>query len=167
VIARAVRPDLTEGTRTVRLPARDRVQDLAYLTGDTRPRPQKRYALVRAGVRVKELPFASGGRRSSARARAGGAPVFRSDVLLHGDSFAERTVDQLRPFFADLTFLPIVAQTSGSFAASDTTLVQQIRGSRVLILMKGERGFWSRERHSILDAAFLDRLEKALVPGAG
>ena len=62
---------------------------------------------------------------------------------------------------------PIVAQTTDSFAASDRTLVQQIRGSKVLLLMKGERGFWSRERHSILDAVFLDRLEKALLPGPG
>jgi hypothetical protein len=162
-LVRAVDPRLLDDTRTVRLPPRRRVQDLAFLTGDTKPRRQERYELMRRGIRVKELPFAAGGSRSSASGRRG-ARVFPEDVLLHGDSFAERTLVQLRPFFADLTFLPAVTGPVGSYERADRVLVQQIRGSEVLILVKGERGFWSHEPHSVLSGAFLDRLEKALLP---
>ena len=147
------------------MPRRRRVQDLAFITGDTEPRPQERHLIVRRGVSVTELPGSGGGRHT--QARSSGARLFGPETLLQGDSFAQLSFAQFRPFFADLTFLPSVTTPPDAAARAERFLVQQIRGSELFILLKGERGFWSREPHSVLSGAFLDRLEKVLLPGEG
>lgn len=161
-VLRAVNPELLRGTRTVRLRDRKRVEDLAFIAGDTDPRPQQRHALVRPGVKVTELQGSAGGRHSEAH---GSSLLFRRDALIYGDSFAQRTFGQFRPYFADLTFLPVV--TSPAATVAESFLRAQIRGSELFVLLKGERGFWSNEQFTVLSDRFLDKLEKTLLPAGG
>jgi hypothetical protein len=160
-VAATVDPGLNKGTRVVRLPDRSQPEDLAFLIGDTQPRAERHYEIVRDGVAAEEVRV-PGGRRSVARTGAGEARLYRPVTLLLGDSFARRSFGQFSQFFADLTFLPVDTPKRGPARLSDRVLIGQIARSRLIVLIRGERGFWSRDQRTVLSDRFLDQLERRL-----
>jgi hypothetical protein len=166
-IARRVEPRVMRGTKIVRFPDEKEVEDLAYMVGDQTPRVQERYSAVRRGVTHTEFATPDRDRRSKTSRQPGAASVYRPRTLMVGDSFAQGSFGQYGPYFADLTLLPMPATFSRrSIGRDERKLLEQIRRAHLFILMKNERGFWSRERIAVLSDAFLDRLERELAPGA-
>jgi alginate O-acetyltransferase complex protein AlgJ len=170
-LAAAVDPRLLAGTRVERGPDHRRVEDLAFQIGDGTVRSQLRLDVVRRGVRVGPLepaPAFPGGRavRSHARAAAGGARLYRGKAVVYGDSFAEHSLEQFTPFFADVTlFSTLASAETNSVAVARKTLITRILNSQLVVFVTAERGFWTRERASVLDTAFLNRLETRLGGG--
>jgi hypothetical protein len=99
----------------------------------------------------------------TARSGPGGARLVPGTTLIHGDSFTERSLDQLAPFFSHLSFFPVLTSDSPKLMPEGLgRLIESIKASRTVIFLKAERGFWSRERGSILETPFLNSLDTAL-----
>jgi alginate O-acetyltransferase complex protein AlgJ len=165
----ALDPALLHATRFVRLPRISYVGDLAVLSGAPAKTSTHPFAVQRAGVtRVAEhvstplpnYPITTAAFRSA----PGGAPLFGTSTLIYGDSFAERTLGLLLPFFRDATRIPELtrAAVSGSLAPAQQRLIDEIEHHRVIVMEQVERTFWGTVSGSILDPAFLDRLADAL-----
>jgi len=167
-LASALDPRLLARTRVERGPDHRRVEDLAFQVGDGEVRSQVRLDVVRTGVRTEPLapaPAFPGGRavRSYARTAAGGALLYRPKAVVYGDSFAEHSIEQLRPFFADVTLFPaLVSAEEHAVADARDTLITRILNSRLVVFVTAERGFWARERGSLLEPGFLNLLEDRL-----
>jgi hypothetical protein len=167
-LAAAVDPRLLADTSVARGPDRRQVEDLAYQLGDFEPRSQPRLSVVRRGValrRPQPTPAFPGGEvlRSRARRLDGGAPVYEFPTLVHGDSYADRSVQQILPFFAEFSMFPVLASVEPRhLEAAEARLIDQIRRAHLVVFVKAERGFWARERGSPLGERFLDALAKAL-----
>ncbi len=172
VMARALADALDSRLRrcTTVTRGRDRreAEDLAFQLGDSGKVTQTRLEVRRCGVhdlkRRQGSPYRSGHTLElTARSGPGGARLVPGTTLIHGDSFTERSLDQLAPFYSHLSFFPVLTSDSPKLLPEGLgRLIESIKASRTVIFLKAERGFWSREPGSILETGFLNSLDTAL-----
>lgn len=175
VFARAVAdqidPALLRETRFVPLPEPTRfVGDLTAMTGQTTESEDDRYGIERSGVRPLGEPVTRAtlpnyplttSRYATSR---GGAELVRQPTLLYGDSFSERSLNLLQPFFARLTRIPELSRAvaGGVVPQAERELIAQIEANRLIVLEQVERTLWGARDASIVQPQFLDQLAAAL-----
>ena len=95
-----------------------------------------------------------------------GVPLVRGPALIYGDSFTERSLGIIAPFFADLTRIPEISRAAvdgpEARAAAISMLTQQIKAANVVIVEQTERIIASSSSGSILAPDVLDAIQKAL-----
>ncbi len=96
----------------------------------------------------------------------GGATLYRPSTLIYGDSFVERTLPMLTPFFADVTRIPELSRAAASGGApaaakAQADVIAGIRSHQTLIVEQTERTLWGAAG-TIVQPGFLDALAKAL-----
>ena len=170
-LADAIDPALLRETRFRPQPQPVRfVGDLTAIAGDATESEDERYDTVRRGVRAVGAPRTTTNATnypittSRFERSDDGAALVEQPTLLYGDSFAERSLPLVQPFFARLTRIPELsrAAASGALPPAEQELIAQIEANRLILLEQVERTLWGSKEASIVQPAFLDRLAAAL-----
>jgi hypothetical protein len=95
-----------------------------------------------------------------------GVPLVRGHTLLYGDSFTERSLGIIAPFFSDITRIPEVSRAAvegpEARAAAIAALAAQIEKADVVVVEQAERIIAGSASGSILAPDVLNTLQRAL-----
>jgi hypothetical protein len=152
--------------------------DLSVLLGAPRTATDQTFNVIRPGVAPGRTtvvnPFPNFPISHYSNYSQAGVPLVRGRTLLYGDSFTERSLGIIAPFFADLTRIPELSRAAAegpeARAAGLAQLVELIQGSDVVIVEQTERIATASNTGSILDPDVLDAIQKGLAaapPGHG
>jgi alginate O-acetyltransferase complex protein AlgJ len=144
--------------------------DLSVLGGAPRSETQTRWTVTRPGVAPGKstvtTPFANFPISNYINFARPGVPLVRGHTLLYGDSFTERSLDIIAPFFANLTRIPEISRAAvegpEARAAAISLLTAQIKASDVVIVEQTERIVAASSSGSILAPDVLDAIQTAL-----
>jgi hypothetical protein len=91
-------------------------------------------------------------------------PLVRGHTLIYGDSFTERALDRLAPFFADVTRIPEISRgaAEGARDAAVAQLATHIVSADVVVVEQAERIVAGSAQGSILAPDVLNALQRAL-----
>lgn len=172
-LAGAIDPALLAGTRIVRGGTQRYVGDLRSLTGDPTPSTEPALEIVRPGISttssgsrdwrqmLKGGVIHSSGRSSGPDA----APLERGRVTVLGDSFTQRALPDVAPFFSSLTALPQLVEVNPERREHVLRLLlRSLNRSRIVVLEQTERLLFARRPGSVWLPGFLDRLQRSLRP---
>ncbi|MGI8921982.1 MAG: alginate O-acetyltransferase AlgX-related protein [Solirubrobacteraceae bacterium] len=165
----ALSPSLYASARVAPGPRQAYTGDLSVLNGAPMQGSDVRWLLTRPGVApgatTTTTPFLNFPITHYVNAARPGVPLVRPHTLLYGDSFSVRALDQIAPFFADLTYIPEVSRGAvegpQARAAAIAALAEQIRSADVVVVEQAERELVSAVG-SILAPDVLDALQSAL-----
>lgn len=142
--------------------------DLSVLGGTPQHAVDEHWSVVRPGVVPGPLtqtsPFANFPISHQTNTARPGVPLVRGHALIYGDSFTERALDKLTPFFADLTRVPEISRgaVEGARGAAVASLLDQVRTADVVVVEQGERLMAGSTTGSILAPDVLDGLAQTL-----
>jgi hypothetical protein len=144
--------------------------DLSVLSGAPRTETQTGWTVTRPkvapGKSTVTTPFANFPISHYLNYSSPGVPLVRGATLLYGDSFTERALDIIAPFFANLTRIPEISRAAvegpEARAAAISLLTAQIKASDVVIVEQTERIVIGSSSGSILAPDVLDAIQTAL-----
>lgn len=172
-LARAVDPALLARTRIVRGGTQRYVGDLRALTGDPTPSTEPAFRIVRRGIRTVtsgsrdwQQMLKGGVIRSFGRASGlDPAPLERERVTILGDSFTQRALPDIAPFFRRVTSLPQLVEVNPERRRHVLRLLfRSLNRSRIVVVEQTERMLFARRPGSVWLPGFLDRLQRSLRP---
>ena len=129
---------------------------------------QTRLDVRRCGVhdlkRRPGSPYRSGHTLElTARSGPGGAKLVPGTTLIHGDSFTERSLGQLAPFYSHLSFFPVLTPDSPKQMPEGLRTADRVdRGSPHRDLPEGGAGLLVPRARVYSQTGFLNSLETAL-----
>jgi len=142
--------------------------DLSILGGSPQRAVDEHWSVTRPGVHSGALtttsPFPDFPITHVTSTAGPGEPLVGGHTLVYGDSFTERALDKLTPFFADLTRVPEISRgaATGRRAQAIATLLDQVRGADVVVVEQSERIVAGHPEGSLLAPDVLDALAAAL-----
>ncbi|MCW2499457.1 MAG: hypothetical protein JWN87_1133 [Frankiales bacterium] len=166
-VANRLDPALATGTSVVPLGTTKYGGDLSAIAGNPQTGTEQAFAIRRKGVTVAKTEEAlnAGYVLTHVRSTAsGGAAVFGPRTVLIGDSFTQRALDKFAPYFGDLVRVPELSKAilAGNLPQATDRMLEEIAGSKVVVVELVERTFAGAKDGSPFGAAFLDRLEASL-----
>lgn len=166
-LAAELDPALAQGTRVVPDGTRRwSTGDLSAIAQDPHPIAEPGFRVAREGVRTRTTTsaLAPGYELTRVRGTTAGAPLFAPKTVLVGDSFSQRALPKLAPYFADMVRVPELTKAllAGNLPAAEQQLRQEIVAADVVVVELVERTFAGAAQGSLFTPAFLDGLEKAL-----
>lgn len=142
--------------------------DLSVLAGDPKHATDTHWNVTRPGVTRGEttqtVPFTNFPVRHYMNYSRPGVPLVRGRTLIYGDSFTERSLDKLAPFFADATRVPDVNRgaVEGMRDAAVAQLVAHLRSADTVVIEQVERIMAGSAQGSILAPDVLNSIEQGL-----
>lgn len=140
--------------------------DLSAIAQNPKAFTEPGYRVQRDGVTSRTTPevLRKGYELSRVRSTTTGAPLFTPRTVLVGDSFSQRSLPKLAPYFADLLRVPELTKAiaAGYLPGAEQRLLQEIVASDVVVVELVERTFAGAKAGSPFTPAFQDRLAQAL-----
>jgi hypothetical protein len=168
-VMRRLDPRVLERTTWAREGEVPYVGDLAAKAGDPITRKQPGYVLRRPGVRTRLVGQHTIGPgytifREQSSSTPVGAPLYGPRTLYYGDSFTEKEVQDIYPFFRDVLRFPELARAAvGGFEpAARAEFVRDVKDSQTIVIEVAERIFWGRRPGSVVSPQLLDQLARGL-----
>jgi hypothetical protein len=169
-ILNALSPRLYRSARVGPGPPDHYTGDLSVLAGSPRTATQTSWSVTRHGVVAGRTtvmtPFPNFPISHYVNTAPPGTPLVRGRALLYGDSFTERSLGIIAPFFSDLTRIPelsrAAAEGPGARAAGLALLTAQIKQADVVVVEQTERIVTGSGTGSILDPDVVNAIQKAL-----
>jgi len=172
-LAGAIDPALLADTRIVRDGTQRYVGDLRSLTGDPTPSTEPAFRIVRPGISTTSRgsrdwrQMLKGGviRTSGRSSGPDAAALEREPVTILGDSFTQRALPDVAPFFMSLTALPQLIEVNPERRGHvQRLLFRSLNRSKIVVLEQTERMLFARRPGSVWLPGFLDRLQRSLRP---
>jgi alginate O-acetyltransferase complex protein AlgJ len=166
-LAKELDPSLAAGSSVVPLGPVKYGGDLSAIAGTPQFGTEAAFGIRRRGVTVttREETLDKGYVLTHVRGTAaGGAALFQPRTVVIGDSFTQRALDKMAPYFADMTRVPELSKAilAGNLPQATDRMLQEIAGSKVVVVELVERTFAGAKDGSPFSEAFLDRLEATL-----
>jgi hypothetical protein len=169
-ILRALSPSLYRSAKVSPVGPVSYIGDLSVLNGVPQHASDTEWNVVRPGVApgrtTTTSPFANFPITRYLNYSRPGVPLVRGRTLLYGDSFTERSLGIIAPFFANLTRIPEISRAAvegpEARAAAIADLVKDIVNSDVVIVEQSERIVLGSTSGSILAPDVLDAIQHAL-----
>jgi hypothetical protein len=144
--------------------------DLSVLAGSPRTATQTSWSATRPrvipGHTTVVSPFANFPITHYINSAPPGVPLVRGRTLLYGDSFTERSLGIIAPFFSDLVRIPELSRAAvagpQARAAGLALLTAQIKQADVVVVEQTERIVTASTTGSILDPDVINAIQKVL-----
>jgi acetyltransferase AlgX (SGNH hydrolase-like protein) len=144
--------------------------DLSVLNGAPETKKDTQWDVTRAhvypGLTTVTNPFVNFPISHYTNIAPRGIPIVENPTVLYGDSFTERSLGLIAPFFANITRIPEISraavQSLRDRAEAIAQLTKLIVSSDVVIVEQTERIIFGSNTGSILDPDVLDAIQKAL-----
>jgi hypothetical protein len=170
-ILNALSPRLYRSAHVASIGKRRYLGDLSVLAGTPQTGTDTMYTVTRPGIvpgrSTVTSPFANFPISHYLNYSSGSAPLVRGRTLIYGDSFTERSLGIMAPFFADFTRIPELSRAAVEGPAARATalslLTKQIEAADVVVVEQTERIVTADRSGSILAPDVLDAIQKALV----
>jgi alginate O-acetyltransferase complex protein AlgJ len=169
-ILNGLSPRLYRSARVVSIGKQPYVGDLSVLAGSPKTDTDTMYSVTRPGIVPGKStvtdPFANFPISHYLNYSSGRAPLVGGRTLMYGDSFTERSLGIIAPFFADFTRIPelsrAAAEGPSARAVALSLLTKQIQAADVVVIEQTERIVTASASGSILAPDVLDAIQKAL-----
>jgi alginate O-acetyltransferase complex protein AlgJ len=163
-------PRLYRSARVTPLGPTPYTGDLSVLSGAPKTEKEPGWTVTRPGITPGRStvtdPFANFPISHYLNYAQRGVPLVRGRTLLYGDSFTERSLALIAPFFANLTRIPELSRAAAegpeARAAALSLLTAQIRSADTVIVEQTERIIATSDSGSILDPDVLDAIQRTL-----